>query len=60
MLVDAVTQVERQMQIDIKEARDVLGSLDIAAHPKHGVSNTAQHGGKLESDAIQLNKLDHG
>ena len=44
LLINAVAQIERQMHIDVEEARDIFCTLDIATQPKHGISHATQHG----------------
>ncbi len=39
----AVGQAEREVQVHLDEARDVLRPLDVAIHPKNRVGNAAQH-----------------
>jgi hypothetical protein len=50
LLLVARRAVEHQLQIDIDEARHVLGAFDVTAQPINGIGDTAQHAGK---DAVR-------
>ena len=43
LLGGADGQVEHQVEIHVDEARDVLGALDVAAHPVDRIGDAAQH-----------------
>ena len=42
-----VAEIEQELEVDVHQARDAFGALDVAAHPVEGIGDTAQHGGKI-------------
>ena len=40
---DDAVQVELEVEADVEQARDVLGPLQVAAHPEQGVGDAAEH-----------------
>src|ERR1700694_3300652 len=43
LLRRANRQIEHEIQVDVDETRDVLGALDVAAHPVDGIGDTTEH-----------------
>ena len=43
LLVSAGGRIKHELQVDIDETGDVLGALDVAAHPVNGIGDAAEH-----------------
>src|SRR4029079_5067372 len=43
LLAGTAGEVEHQIQVDVDEARHVLGALDVTAHPVDRIGDAAQH-----------------
>ena len=49
-----VAEIEEELEVDVHEARDAFGALDVAAHPVEGIGDTGKHGENLRCMTYDL------
>jgi hypothetical protein len=55
-LVIEIAEVEKQLEVDVKNARDVFGALDVAGHPVERVGDAGEH--EVKKANVQRSTLD--